>query len=189
MQIIRTNGAHSSREEEGEERGNFHAAPKRIALRSPRPASPHGRWQRGGRRRAPGEGGPAAPGAAPGPARPLPRAPRPRPGRRHPAPCPPGRALPRAAPARRVPPPPGPARGGGLRPAPSRRSLGALVGRAARLPPPPPRLSLLPSPARPSARTHPPSSSLPGPRSVCAALPARRCPTAAAAGPAGAGGG
>lgn len=123
------------------------------------------------------------------PARPLPRAPRPRPGRRHPAPCPPGRALPRAAPARRVPPPPGPARGGGLRPAPSRRSLGALVGRAARLPPPPPRLSLLPSPARPSARTHPPSSSLPGPRSVCAALPARRCPTAAAAGPAGAGGG
>lgn len=100
MQIIRTNGAHSSREEEGEERGNFHAAPKRIALRSPRPASPHGRWQRGGRRRAPGEGGPAAPGAAPGPA-PAPR------------PAPPAReAPPRALPARPGPSArrPGPAR-------------------------------------------------------------------------------
>lgn len=100
MQIIRTNGAHSSREEEGEKRGNFHAAPKRIALRSPRPASPHGRWQRGGRRRAPGEGGPAAPGAAPGPA-PAPR------------PAPPAReAPPRALPARPGPSArrPGPAR-------------------------------------------------------------------------------
>ncbi|XP_032300177.1 translation initiation factor IF-2-like [Coturnix japonica] len=131
VQIIRTNGAHSSGEEEGEERGNFHAAPKRITLRSPRPASPHGRWERGGRpageaRRLRAQH-PARPGPCPAPpAREAP--PRALPAR-------PARAIPRAAPARRVPPPPGPARGGGLRPAPSRRSLGALVGRAARLPP------------------------------------------------------
>lgn len=87
-------------------------------------------------------------------------------------------------PSVRPPQPPGLAPGGGLRPAPSQRSLGALVVRAARLPPHLHLLlllaspSLLPSPARPSARTHPPSSSLPGPRCVCAALPhaARRRP-------------
>lgn len=40
----------------------------------------------------------------------------------------------------------------------------------------------LPGPARPSARTHPPSSCLPGPRCVCAALPLRLPGAAGAAG-------
>lgn len=86
---------------------------------------------------------------------------------------------PDSGPAR--PPIAGAAPAGGLRPAPSRRSLGALVVRAARLPPAS-SSSLLPSPARPSARTHPPSSCLPGPRCVCAALPLRLPGTAGAAG-------
>lgn len=195
-----------SREEEEGERGNFHANSKWITLRCPRLAAPAcpGICERFRGHRP----SPARPVARPGPrASPCRRGGEEEintasSGQRHggsPFPGAPGEEEPPVRP-RALPLRPG-ALGARQRPGASCRRRGCTGGWAAACAvpakprrsrsqsgPAPPRLLLvspsllLPSPARPSARTHPPSSCLPGPRSVCAALPLRLPSAAGAAG-------